>query len=388
MVFNYIFGVLALLSVILLLWQTFAAYKFPLHRRIPNIDFAPAVTLLKPLKGFDSETQRCLESWFAQDYSGPIQILFGVADMEDPVCELVRQLIARYPKIDAELVICGASLGPNAKVSSLIQLEAVAKHDFIVISDADVRVSSDLLANIVSPLQKPEVGLVNCFYQFANPSTLAMRWEAIAVNADFWSQVLLSRSMKPIDFALGAVMLTSRTLLKRSGGFEALVDYLADDYQLGNRIAKSGKGIELASIVAECWESPRGWRNIWNHQLRWARTIRICQPVPFFFSILSNATLWPIVWFIWMFVMRGSFAGDTKVMFIPLLLFLPLRMYRALKLEEKLTGKDEHYLYFWMIPLKDLLNVAVWALAFFGNTVEWRGDRFKILAGGKLEKQR
>jgi len=387
-VLTYIFGSLALLSVVLLLWQWIAAVQFPLHSRIKNKDFAPAVTLLKPLKGCDSETRRCLESWFEQSYSGPVQILFGVAAKDDPVCDLVRELIAKYPKTDAELVVCSASLGPNAKVSSLIQLEAVAKHEIVAISDADVFVPVDLLTNMVLPLQRQEVGLVNCFYRFAKPSTLAMHWEAVAVNADFWSQVLQSQTLKPIDFALGAVMLTSRDVLKRSGGFESLVDYLADDYQLGNRIAKTGKIIVLSSVVAECWEGPRGWRSIWHHQLRWARTIRSCQPVPFFFSILSNATLWPVVWFLWLFMTRGSFAGDAKVMFVPLLLFLPLRMFVALKLEEQLTRDSAHYAYFWMIPLKDVLNVAVWALAFFGNTVEWRGERFKILSGGKLEKQR
>ncbi len=388
MVFFYIFGALAFLSCLLLLWQYVAAVRFPLHHKIANNDFVPAVTLLKPLKGSDSETERCLRSWFEQEYRGPVQILFGVAAKDDPVCNLVRDLIAKYPKVDAELVICSAALGPNAKVSSLIQLEAVAKHDIIVISDADVLVPRDLLTNIVVPLKKPETGLVNCFYCFANPSTPAMRWEAVAVNADFWSQVLQSKSLKPIDFALGAVMLTSRETLKRSGGFESLVDYLADDYQLGNRIAKIGKKIELASVVVECWESPRGWRAIWNHQLRWARTIRICQPAPFFFSILSNPTIWPLIWFFTSFLLRRSLGSDLKIVFVPVLLFIPFRMLLALKLEERLTNKVSHYGYFWIIPIKDLLNVAVWALAFFGNSVEWRGERFKILSGGKLEKQR
>lgn len=384
MLWLYIFGTLALLSVVLLLWQAVAALQFPLHQRSREKTANAPVTLLKPLKGCDAESRRCLESWFEQKYNGPVHILFGVADKDDPACELIKELITQYPKVDAQLVICDASLGPNAKVSSLIQLEAVARHELIVISDADVWVPEDLLTHVLEPLQKAEVGLVNCFYCFANPSTLAMRWEAIAVNADFWSQVLQSQTLKPIDFALGAVMATSRTQLKRAGGFETLVDYLADDYQLGNRIAKTGKAIALSPLVVECWEAPRGWREIWNHQLRWARTIRICQPVPFFFSILSNATLWPVLWFLAL-VALGS---HSKFLFVPLLLFLPLRMYIALKMEEKLTRREGHYLYFWLIPVKDLLNVAIWAFAFFGNEVQWRGERFKILPGGKLEKQR
>ena len=125
-----------------------------------------------------------------------------------------------------------------------------------------------------------------------------MQWEAIAINADFWSQVLQSRSLKPLDFALGAVMATRRQHLQEIGGFAGLVDCLADDYQLGNRIARRGHSIALSPVVVECWSAPMGWAEVWKHQLRWARTIRVCQPAPYFFSLLSNATLWPLLWLI------------------------------------------------------------------------------------------
>ena len=202
----------------------------------------------------------------------------------------------KFPGSDAQLVVCGPLLGTNAKVSQLMEVECLAKHDLLIISDADVRVPPDLLANIIAPLQQPKVGLVNCFYRLANPTTLAMQWEAIAVNADFWSQVLQSQSLKPIDFALGAVMALPRKQLAEIGGFKALVDCLADDYQLGNRIARRGYRIALSPVVVECWSAPMDWLAVWKHQLRWARTIRVCQPVPYFFSILSNATLWPLLW--------------------------------------------------------------------------------------------
>jgi ceramide glucosyltransferase len=373
---------------VLQLWQWLAAVQFPLHTRQNARGFTPAVTLLKPLKGRDSETERCLTSWFELDYAGSVQLLFGVADKEDPVVGLVRDLINRFPDRDAQLIICDASLGPNAKVSSLIQLEALAKHELVVISDADVRVPRDLMGTLVAPFQKETTGLVNCFYRFANPQNLAMRWEAIAVNADFWSQVLQSQMLKPIDFALGAVMATRRETLKRSGGFERLVEYLADDYQLGNGIAKLGKKIVLCPVVAECWEAPRSWKQIWNHQLRWSRTIRVCQPVPFFFSILSNAGLWPFLLFLALLWQRQALHLDWKITLVPLLVGWPVRIYAALRMEEKLTNDATHYAFAWLIPLKDLLHVGIWAGAFFGNTVEWRGEMFKVLPGGKLKRQR
>lgn len=382
MLVTYILDGLAALSFALLLWQWLAGARFPLHKRPAHTGFAPAVTLLKPLKGCDAETLACLESWVAQQYSGPVQILFGVASPDDPVCEVIRQLMARHPNADAQLVICSENLGPNAKVSSLVQLERLAKHEVILISDADVFAPPDFLTHAVQPLENVAVGLVNCFYQFANPSTLAMRWEAVAVNADFWSQVLQSQMLRPLDFALGAAMVTRRAQLEAIGGFLALADCLADDYQLGHRIAKTGKDVVLCTLVVECRESPKGWAQIWRHQLRWARTIRVCQPAPFFFSTLSNATLWPVLWSAWMW---GS-GLELRFAVIPLLLMLPARTFIALQLAEKLTGKTDHYTSFWLVPVKDILGAVIWALAFAGNKVEWRGQTFRVSRGGRLER--
>ena len=227
-----------------------------------------------------------------------MQILFGVADANDPVCKIVRELIEKNPGRDAQLVVCGESLGANGKVSTLVQLERSAKHELILVSDADVRVPPDFLANVVAPLRDHKTGLVNCFYRLANPTTTAMRWEAIAINADFWSQVLQAASLKPLDFALGAAMLVRRKALAEIGGFNSLANCLADDYQLGHRIAEKGHRIALCPVVVECWDAPMNWRDVWKHQLRWARTIRVCQPLPYFFSILSNATFWPLLWLI------------------------------------------------------------------------------------------
>ena len=145
-------------------------------------------------------------------------------------------------------------------------------------------------------MQNPQTGLVNCFYRLASPATVSMKIEAIAINCDFWSQVLQSRTLKPISFALGAVILVRRSVLAEIGGFAALVHCLADDYQLGQRVSRRGHGIALCPTVVECHDVPQGWEQVWKHQLRWARTIRVCQPGAYFLSILANATLWPILW--------------------------------------------------------------------------------------------
>jgi ceramide glucosyltransferase len=370
---------LALLSLALALWQWLAARRFPLHRRVTDFSFAPAITLLKPLKGCDATTAESLQSWFDQNYPGRIQTLFGVADAGDPVCPIVRELIEKNPGRDAQLVVCAESLGANGKISTLIQLERLAKHPLILVSDADVRVPPDFLANIAAPLRDPETGLVNCFYRLANPVTTAMRCEAIAINADFWSQVLQSASLKPLNFALGAVMLTRRELLEEIGGFSALANCLADDYQLGHRIAKKGHRIALCPVVVECWDAPMNWRGVWKHQLRWARTIRVCQPVPYFFSILSNATLWPLLWL----VVQPSLDKLDWVQ-----VFLVYRIIIALYLQKWLIRSNAHDDSWWLVPVKDLLQAAVWVGAFLGNTVEWRGHKMHLRCDGTLIEEK
>jgi ceramide glucosyltransferase len=365
---------LALLSFLLTLWQWAVARRFPLHRRLQRAEFAPAVTLLKPLKGCDAETESCLRSWMAQEYPGELQILFGVTAADDPACAVVRRLLKQFSGCDAELIVCPQRLGPNAKVSKLAQLEPKAKHEIVVVSDADTRIPQDFLVNVVEPFQNPEAGLVNCFYQLADPTNLAMRWEALSTNADFWSQVLQSVSLRPMDFALGAVMATTRRRLTNIGGFGALAEHLADDYELGRRIARAGGRIVLSPLVVECRSSPMTWSEVWVHQLRWARTIRICQPVPYFFSILSNATLWPLLWLA---------AAPTALVAGAAALCWLTRAATALYCERKLTGALRWDV-LWLVPLKDLLQVALWFLAFAGRQVTWRGERFRVVRGGRL----
>jgi ceramide glucosyltransferase len=403
---------LTLLSVGLLLWQYTAALRFPLHQQIAVRDFTPAISLLKPLKGCDEFTADCLRSWMTQRYNGEIQLLFGVADENDPACVLVREMIQAFPNLNAQLVITCEPLGPNAKVGNLVQLARHAKHDVLCVSDADVHVEEDFLANAIAPLREAGVGLVNCFYQFAGPKTFAMRWEAMAMNADFWSQVLQSNTLHRQDFALGAVMITRRETLAKIGGFEPLLEYLADDYQLGRRIAATGARIELVPVVVECRNKTMSFREVWNHQLRWARTIRVSQPLPYFFSILSNVTFWSLLLIAFGSAYTVPVLGmtDSGAFYFPLwrdaatadsafyvetgysaalllgIAAILLRMIIASSLAVRFTRQKMYRELCWIVPIKDLLQFGIWFTAFLGNTVEWSGRRFRIIRGGKLDE--
>jgi len=378
-ILNQALAVFANLSSLLLLWQWFAARRFPLHEKSPPGSFAPPVSILKPLKGCDDTTAASLQSWLTQEYAGTLEILFGVADARDPVCDLVRRLMAENPGRLARLVVCENPAGANAKVAKLAQLQPLAAHDLILISDADVRVPPDFLTNFVAPLREEQTALVNCFYRLANPATTAMRWEAVAINADFWSQVLQARMLQPLDFALGAAILIRRSALEAIGGFAALANCLADDYQLGRRIARNGHRIALGPVVVECWEMPQNWRQVWKHQLRWARTIRVCRPAPYFLSILSNATLWPALW-----LAAAGVAGTGLGAPLAAGGLLLLRILLARNLQRRFTPERKLISPFWLTPVKDLLQAAIWLASFLGGTIEWRGQTLKVRPDGTL----
>jgi ceramide glucosyltransferase len=374
---NAVPAILTLLSLALTLWQWLAGRRFPLHRRESETSFAPAVTLLKPLKGCDAGTAACLRSWLQQDYPGATQILFGVVCRDDPVCAVVETLLREFPGSDARLVVCPERLGANAKVAKLVQLERLARHEIVVVSDADVFVPADFLRQAVLPLRDETVGLVSCFYRLAAPATAALRWEAVAVNADFWSMVLQSRDLAPLDFALGAAMATRRRQLAEIGGFPAIADCLADDYQLGHRIARLGYRLEICPVVVECRSAPMSWGEVWRHQLRWARTIRVCKPGSYFLSGLGNATLWPLLWL----AVRPSCLTAMV-----LCLCLLARIFTARHLQRKLNQSTAGDRDWWLAPVKDLLQTALWLGAFAGNTVDWRGERYRLFRDGTLRK--
>jgi ceramide glucosyltransferase len=442
---------LAGVSGALALWQWWLARAFsfapPSAPGTPA--FAPSVSLLKPLSGVDDATEDCLRSWLAQEHPGPVEVLFGVSAADDPAVALCERLLAAHPAVDARVVVRPPGGGANSKAATLAHLESLARHEVLMASDADVRVPPGFLREVLEPLRGPGVVLVNCFYRLANPVTTALRWEAVAVNADFWSNVLQARALRPLDFALGAVMAMRRADLARAGGFVAVADYLADDYQLGRRLASLGGRIELSHAVVECHEAHRTWAAVWRHQLRWARTARTSRPVAYLFSILGNVTLWSLLaaGALWMNVscgvdrhtethpqplpggeratvevnrgtspgaqsaqaplpstggVGGGFrAGDFTVKSsfsiarVPTewivnaawLSLLALRLLTAQANHRRLSPATALWRWSWMVWVKDLLQAALWLAAFTGNRVTWRGRIYRVGRGGKLRME-
>ncbi len=375
-----LFGFLALLSAVIFGWQLAVAREFPLHTRLAAPAHCPGISVLKPLKDADEFTPACLRSWLEQDYGGPVEILFGVVEPTDPACGVVLELLKEFPDADARLVFCPDRGAANAKVGILSQLEAAARHGVVVVSDADVAAPDDLLAQLAAQLDLPGVGLVTCPYRTANPATVPMKLEAVAVNADFWSQVLQARSLGPQGFALGATMALRRTTLEEAGGFAALEQFLADDFLLGRRVAEKGGSIALCPVVVDCWDPPQDLLAVWRHQLRWARTIRTCLPQQFAASICNNVTLWA---FAFDAAARGNrFAFGS---YLAGLLLLG-RIVGAWWLQRRMGVGAGLFSSAVLVPAKDLLNVALWVAAFAGNRVTWRGVDYSVAPDGRLTR--
>jgi len=318
----------------------------------------------------------CLASWLEQDYAGSVQVLFGIADTADPVVPPLRNLLAKFPQKEIKIIFSSEQKGHNKKVSSLIQMATEATGDVWVVSDADILAPHDLLRSMVQPLRDSSVGAVNCLYRITGPDNFGTTLEKIAVNADFWSQVIQSLRLGKQDFCLGAVICVNAEIFKKTGGFEPIADLLADDYHIGNRIHKSGKNIALSTLTVESIVPRTKLANVWKHQLRWARTIRFERPVSYGLSVISNTTLWALLWIL---------AGYWEYRYLVCLVVLLTRLVAVKDLMCRIEKSQGKWIDACLAWSKDLFQLALWVGAFVGNRVGWRGMKFRVRKGGILE---
>jgi len=352
------------------LWSFFNRSRPP--RPSPPL---PGISVLKPVRGLEETTRECLESFLTQDYQ-PFQLIFGVKDPDDPLLPVLRQLQGAFPRQAVEIVICPENLGLNPKVSTLRQLEAHARHDLLVIADQDVKVGPDFLSRIAGALLEPGVGVVSCPYRSGPVRTLGAGFEALTIAADFIPSVATAFYAEGIRFALGATMGITRQALAAMGGFAPLADYLADDYQLGWRIAQAGYGVRLLPYVVETWNSRMGFREYLGHQLRWARTYRVCRPGGYLAYGITHALVYAALLFLasgmapWTLGLLGAVLAVRGAL-------------AAFSQGRVLQGRLPRP-YFLLLPLKDFLSWGVWLLSFLGDRVTWGGRVYKVTREGKL----
>ncbi|MFM8413009.1 MAG: bacteriohopanetetrol glucosamine biosynthesis glycosyltransferase HpnI [Alphaproteobacteria bacterium] len=339
----------------------------------------PPVSLLKPLRGVVPETEGNLASCLALDYPG-LQVVFGVADPGDPVVEVVNRLRREHPGVDVELVVSDRRIGANAKVSNLDNMLRVARHDVIAIADADVRYEPDTLRLVVPGLDEPGAGLVTCAYRAAQSGSLPRRIEALFVNTDFAPMVAVARLVEKRSYAFGATIAIRLETLREIGGFRAIADHLADDYQLGQRVVALGKASVLSPAVVETVLDLDRFRDVVDHQLRWARTYRVCRPASYFATVATHATTWAVL-----YLVSSGFSPRALTVFAGA---VGIRCAVGAAIARFAFGVRGILRDLWLVPAKDLFLSAIWALAFAGDTVRWGGAAFASDRDGRTRPPR
>jgi len=340
----------------------------------------PPVSILKPLKGADPEMYENFRSHFVQEYEN-YEIIFGVSDRNDPAVRVAQRLQQEFSQPAVRLVVCEENLGVNTKVSNLAQMLRQARHEYIVVNDSDIRAGQDYLRTVISPLlmeQAPRVGLVTCLYRGIAAPTLASRLESLGISTDFAAGVLAARELeRGLRFGLGSTLAFRRSDLEEIGGFEAFADYLADDYQLGHRLAGRGLAVELSDTVVETYLPRYSIAQLVSHQLRWARTVRGSRPGGYAGLLLTFGVPWALI--------TLACSGGNGWAWGLLTTTIAVRIALALTVGLSVLQDRQVPALLPLLLLRDLLAPLVWLGGLFGNTIVWRGEKF-TLRNGRLTR--
>jgi ceramide glucosyltransferase len=381
--------VLAWTGIAYYLLALWSARAFVHSLRRPHAPYSPPVSILKPVRGLDHEMYSAFASHCRQEYAGEFEILFGVSSLGDPAVAAIHELQEEFPDHAIRIIECPEVLGANGKVSNLVQMLPHARHPYILINDSDIVVSPHYLSRVMagfapSPAHKRTVGMVTAPYRgraHGKPRkepTLGSRMEALGISTDFFPGVLTARYIEGgIHFGLGSTLAVSRDALRHIDGLAPLVDYLADDYELGARIAAAGFDIELSSEVVETWVPPYDFAGFLEHQLRWCRSTR-------------DSRRWGYTGLIFTFGLPWAFcnviaAGASLESIATFVLALLVRVALALVVGVGILGDAQVLRDLLLLLPRDLIALALWGWSFAGDTVTWRGERF-LLKRGKLTR--
>ena len=371
---------LLLLAVGLNGLAAWCAWRFRRKHLAPRDELRhrPPATLLVPVRGLEGDDSSHFLRFCQLDWPG-YQMIFTVLDPEDGALPALRRLRSTAT-CQVTLQVGGASQGANPKVRNLLNAWPLVKHDWIVICDADIRPDSDFLAGLLSPFEQTPadreggIGLVHSLYRCREDLSLAAAWENVWINCDFWSQGLLGERLRGADFAFGAAIALHRDTLARIGGLENIRDYLADDYQLGHRVAGIGRKVVFNRRFVTLQGQAQTWMETWNHLRRWSQTIRVCQPAGHAGSILTNIPLMGLL----------SLLADPAGFAPWVVLALGLRVTWANQCRNWILDGTGLWRRWWLILFKDLAQVPLWFLAFRNTPIGWRGVRYRVDRGGRL----
>ena len=381
-------GVVALLALcgvaygLLALWSARSFERAGAAAPVPAPDPAPeaacGVTILKPLKGVDPSMYAGLASHCVQEYRGEFELLFGVSSLQDPAVHEIARLRVEYPSVNMRVVECKQRLGANGKLSNLAQMLPQARFAHLIVNDSDIHVSPQYLRRVMAGFRDERVGLVTVPYRGRAGATLWSRLEALGISTDFLPGVLVARRLEgSIRFGLGSTLATTRAALSAIGGFEALVDQLADDYELGARLSQAGYRVELVPEIVETTVPAYTLRGFCEHQLRWSRAVRESRRWGYLGLAITYVLPWSLA-----AMLASGFALWSFALFSMALL---VRVSVALTVGVGILGDGQVLRDLVWLPLRDCFGLFFWFWSFASDTIVWRGERFR-LRRGRLER--
>lgn len=362
---------------------TLAAWRFFRRERVPVLpDYTPPVSLLKPVRGVDFGSYENFASFCRQDYP-QYEVLFAVSDETDPAVPLIRRLAAEFPQRRIRLITGAEQIGANRKVNHLIRLMQEAQHEILVLTDGDVRVGANYLREVVAPFAdvrgvNKRTGAVTSFYRAIAEKNLGAELEAIGAASDFFAGVLVAEWMEGMSFALGASIVTTKSWVGRIGGFQSIADLHSDDYELGHRIAKAGGQVVLSRETVWTMYPAQTARGFWEHQVRWARTVRHCRPLSYAGLIFTHGLPWAVLAAV---IAPATWIGDAY-----LLAYLVLRLTMAWTVGVWGVGDEVLRRKLWLVPLRDAIHFVVWIVSFGSNRIMWGGEEYAMQKGQMVRR--
>ena len=333
----------------------------------------PDISILKPLSGIEAHLFENIESYLNQDYEGKIQVIFGVQDPDDSAIPVVKSLMWRYPQLDLQLVVNGATYGSNLKVSNLINMGKVARHPLIVLADSDVAVGPNYLRTLAAALAEPGAGVATCLYRGVASGGFWSRLSTMAVHDHFLPGAILGLALGLARPCLGATIALSQETLSRIGGFEVVANQLADDYAIGDKALRIGLRIVLPAMLVTHSFAEKSLREVVRRELRWARTIFTVDSVGYVGSGVTHALPWSLIGA----VLRGFDAWGMAAVLTALAcrLFLKFRLSREFELP---------YPNYALTVARDMLSFAVYLGCFWSTRISWRGQVFTVRRDGTM----
>ena len=354
---------------------TLAALRFSRRSQKPaNPEFTPHVSVLKPVHGTDFGSAENFASFCTQNYPH-YEVLFAVNDESDSAVPLIKKLIAAHPEREIRLVMGAPFVGENRKVNNLALMMREARHEILAITDGDVRVGPDYLRNAVAPFVDNATGAVTSLYRGIAERNLLGELEALGAASDFAAGVLVAERAEGLNFALGASIVTAKSWIQRIGGFEPIAKLLADDYELGHRIAEAEGEVVLSREVVATMYPAQTLRAFWDHQLRWARTVRLCRPISYMGLVFTHGLPWTIL---------AALLAHTTIAAASFLgAYLVFRLAMAFAVGIGILRDETVRRRWWMIPLRDAIHFVVWLASFASNRVTW-GDAQFVMKNGQM----